>query len=85
MPWNYQLALEAFAQGVALGALFMSPYLLTTTTNPTGDTPMTLQTDKRDEALLEDVASLFDMYAHNSEAFATVQKYVRYTLETVPA
>jgi len=46
---------------------------------------MTLQTDKRDEALLEDVASLFDMYAHNSEAFATVQKYVRYTLETVPA
>jgi len=31
---------------------------------------MTLQTDKRDEALLEDVASLFDMYAHDSEAFA---------------
>jgi len=31
---------------------------------------MTLQTDKRDEALLEDVASLFDMYAHDCEAFA---------------
>jgi hypothetical protein len=38
---------------------------------------MTLQTDKRDEALLEDVASLldtvaslFDMYAHDSEALA---------------
>ena len=38
---------------------------------------MTLQTDKRDEALLEDVASLldtvaslFDVYAHDSEAFA---------------
>ena len=43
---------------------------------------MTLQTDKRDEALLEDVASLFDMYAHDSEAFATGQKYVRYTLES---
>ena len=28
---------------------------------------MTLQSDKRDEALLEDVASLFDMYAHDSE------------------
>ena len=31
---------------------------------------MTLQTDKRDEALLEDLASLFDMYAQVSEAFA---------------
>ena len=31
---------------------------------------MTLQTDKRDEALLEDVASLFDKYAHDSEALA---------------
>ena len=31
---------------------------------------MTLQTDKRDDALLEDVASLFDMYAHDCEAFA---------------
>ena len=31
---------------------------------------MTLQTDKRDEALLEDLASLFDMYAHDSEASA---------------
>jgi hypothetical protein len=31
---------------------------------------MTLQTDKRDEALLEDVASLFEMYAHDSESFA---------------
>ena len=31
---------------------------------------MTQQTDKRDEALLEDVASLCDMYAHDSEAFA---------------
>jgi hypothetical protein len=38
---------------------------------------MTLQTDKRDEALLEDVASLFDivaslfeMYANDSEAIA---------------
>ena len=31
---------------------------------------MTLQTDKRDEALLEYVASLFDKYAHASEALA---------------
>ena len=31
---------------------------------------MTLQTDKRDEALLEVLASLFDMYAQVSEAFA---------------
>ena len=31
---------------------------------------MTPQTDKRDEALLEDVASLFDMYSHDSEAAA---------------
>ena len=39
MAWNYQLALETSAQGVALGALFMSPYLLTTT-NPTGANQM---------------------------------------------
>jgi len=31
---------------------------------------MTLQTDKRDEAMLEDLASLFDMYSHDSDAFA---------------
>lgn len=31
---------------------------------------MTLSTDKRDEELLQDIASLFDMYASDSEAFA---------------
>ena len=31
---------------------------------------MTLQTSARDEALLEDIASLFDIYASDSEAMA---------------
>ena len=29
-----------------------------------------MRTDKRDEALIEDIASYFDMLASNSEAFA---------------
>lgn len=31
---------------------------------------MTMQTDKRDEALLEDIAGYFDILASDSEAFA---------------
>ena len=31
---------------------------------------MTLKTDKRDEALLEDIAGYFDILASDSEAFA---------------
>lgn len=32
--------------------------------------PMTLKTDKRDEALLEDIAGYFDILASDSEALA---------------
>ena len=38
IPWNYRLYLETSAQGVALDALFMRPYLLTTTTTTANQT-----------------------------------------------
>jgi hypothetical protein len=42
---------------------------------------MTLQTDKRDEALLEDIASFFDMLASDNEAMAARNLQRRSNLE----